>query len=87
MAELNRERVEDLTTRIMRVIVDSYGERPRSRDRVYEVLNALGFAVSVVMVGTGSPDGLTDSRKFFDQALEMSLTQNLDFTRSHRIFS
>ena len=48
---LDRVRIEELSIEVMRPIQRNYRIGPMSRDRVYEALNALAFAVASVVEG------------------------------------
>jgi hypothetical protein len=48
---LDRDRIEELSVEVMRPIQRNYRIGPMSRDRVYEALNALAFAVASVVEG------------------------------------
>jgi hypothetical protein len=61
----DEERVKELAKAIMLPIRDNYRRGPIHRDRVYEALNALAFAVALVLEGTNDPL----AKEFFDAAL------------------
>ena len=74
---LDRARVQRLAAEIMRPIAEHYRDGPAARDKVFEVLNALGFATAVVISGTGDRSARRQTREFFDQALEQGMREAL----------
>jgi hypothetical protein len=69
---LDRDRIEELSVEVMRPIQRNYRIGPISRDRVYEALNALAFAVATVVQGAeGKANG--EARDFFNRALNMQM--------------
>jgi len=52
---LDRDEVTNLNIDILKAIRRHYDRRPRSRDTVFEALNALAIAASTVCSGTEDP--------------------------------
>jgi hypothetical protein len=67
LAELDRDRIEEITTSILLVIRENYVRGPTSRDRCFEALNALAASAALVIEGSDGPGG--EAQKFFEQAL------------------
>jgi hypothetical protein len=59
------ERVKKLAMEILLPIRENYRRGPTSRDRVYEALNALAFALAQTLEGADDPH----AKEFFDAAL------------------
>jgi hypothetical protein len=59
------ERVEKLATDILLPIRENYRRGPIHRDRVYEALNALAFALALTLEAVDDPH----AKEFFDAAL------------------
>lgn len=70
---LDRQRVEEVCTEILRVIQANYLRGPISRDRVLEALNALAIATAFVIKGADDANG--EARRFFAKALEQQLRE------------
>jgi hypothetical protein len=66
---LDPERVSEILRPIMEAVRTNYLHGPISRDRVFESLNALAMAVSLIVEGCDDPDAL----KFFSDALNCNL--------------
>jgi hypothetical protein len=66
--ELDRARIEQITTSILLVIRDNYVRGPESRERCFEALNALAASAALVIEGSDGPGG--KAQKFFEQALQ-----------------
>jgi hypothetical protein len=66
--DLDRERIEALAETLLMAIHGNFLRGPVGRDRVYESLNALAFAVAVVVRGSDKDEAL----EWFSQALNMS---------------
>jgi hypothetical protein len=59
------ERVQKLAMDIVQAIRENYRRGPMHKDRVYEALNALAFAVALVLQAVHDPE----AKEFFDAAL------------------
>jgi hypothetical protein len=59
------ERVQKLAVDIVQAIRENYRRGPMHKDRVYEALNALAFAVALVLQGAND----AKAKEFFDAAL------------------
>jgi hypothetical protein len=68
---LDEKRIEALANTFLIAIHENFRRGPTSRDRVYESLNALAFAVAVVVRGSDKDEAL----EWFSQALNMSLKE------------
>lgn len=68
--ELDRDRIERLTGKILLAVRENYIQGPISRDRVYEALNALAFSAAWVVRGAHDPEAL----EFFSNAFNVNLT-------------
>jgi hypothetical protein len=69
---LDRDRIEVLSVALLEHIRANYKAGPISRDRVYEALNALAFAVATVLQGAeGKANG--EAHDFFNKALNMQM--------------
>jgi hypothetical protein len=68
---LDHERIEALAETLLMAIHGNFLRGPISRDRVYESLNALAFAVAVVVRGSDKEEAL----EWFSEALNMSLKE------------
>lgn len=68
---LDRDRIEKLAQEILLPIRANYLAGPQDRDRVYEALNALAFALALVIAGTGDETG--EAKEFFEKALRISM--------------
>jgi hypothetical protein len=64
---LDRQRIEALSIAVLKPIQANYHRGPVSRDRVYEALNALAFAVATVVQGA-QPN---EAHDFFMRAYAM----------------
>jgi hypothetical protein len=71
--EPNPERIEHLLRELLLAIKDHYRSGDVSRSQVFEVLNALALAASVVVQGAGGKDGL--AAKFFSEAFRIALIE------------
>lgn len=69
---LDEDRIGKLAIDILLPIRANYLAGPRSRDRVFEALNALAFAAANVLAGTSDPTG--EPKVFFLNALEINLS-------------
>lgn len=49
--QLDRERIAQLSIRIMQAVRNNYVRGPQSRDRVFEALNALAIVTCTVIKG------------------------------------
>jgi hypothetical protein len=67
LPELDRARIEEITKGILLVIRDNYLRGPESRERCFEVLNALAASAALMIEGADGPGG--KAQKFFEQAL------------------
>jgi hypothetical protein len=70
--ELDQERVEAVTAKVLAAIKENLQRGPQSRERALEVLNALAGSAAVVILGCDGPHG--EAEEFFQKALR----QNLD---------
>jgi len=66
---LDQERIEELAKQVLILIRENYQRGPISRDRVYEVLNALAFCTAVTVRGTDPDEALN----WFSDALNTCL--------------
>lgn len=71
--ELDRERIEQITTSILLVIKENYLRGPTSRDRAFEALNALAASAALVIHGCDGLGG--EAQEFFDKALQQHLRE------------
>jgi hypothetical protein len=69
--ELDRERIEGVLEPILIAIRDNYQRGPVSRDRCFEVLNALAAATAIVIARSDGPGG--EAEQFFHKALAQQL--------------
>jgi hypothetical protein len=69
--QLGRERIERLAADILLSIRTNYLAGPTSRDRVFESLNALAFATTIVIASTEDDSG--EAARFFHLALDNQL--------------
>jgi hypothetical protein len=76
MKELDRSQVEELTRALMEQIRNYYLSRPLSRERVFEVMNALAVCVGLVIQGSDGING--EAHRFFTNTLEMQLADLAD---------
>jgi hypothetical protein len=70
---IDAETVERLTRGFARVIKQHYLAGPSSRDRVYEILNALAAMTSLVVIGAGAE--ANQAREWFLLALRQHLAE------------
>jgi hypothetical protein len=71
--KLRVKETEKLLLGFMNLIREHYSQGPRSRVRVFEVLNALAYATATVLGGTADQDGTPFSPRaegFFAVALQ-----------------
>lgn len=71
-APVDEARVRLLTDAIFAGIARPYQEAPTSRDRVYELLNALAVVSAAIIRETGD----AETRTFFEAALKLQLALN-----------
>jgi hypothetical protein len=71
---LERECVEALFGDILILMRTHYKHGPISRDRVFEILNALAAAAALAIQGSDGPGG--EAHAFFMRALEQQLAQD-----------
>jgi hypothetical protein len=64
--------VRALSQGMLEQLNDHLREEPPNRDRVFEALNALAFAVAYVVVGTGEP---VEAGAWFRGALDASIEE------------
>lgn len=68
--QLDRERIAQLSIRIMQAVRNNYIRGPQSRDRVFEALNALVIVTCTVIKGC---DEDTKAVWFFQQAMTQQM--------------
>jgi hypothetical protein len=68
---LDEKRIEALAEELLMAIRKNYLRGPVSRDRVYESLNALAFAVALVVRGADKDEAL----EWFSKALNTCLKE------------
>ncbi len=66
------DRLAAMVTPIMGAVRANYTE-PKSRDRVYEALNALAMVTATVIVGCGDRDARRQAAAWFDKALTANI--------------
>lgn len=66
----NQERVEQLASALMKVLVPTLAQYPPSRDHVLVALNALAFATATILAGVDR-----NGRRFFEKALADNIAE------------
>lgn len=75
---LDIDRIERLFRELLRLVVAHYQAGPTSRDRVYEVLNAIAALTAITAAGTGD---IPSALGFF----EVALNQHIPEAAAHAI--
>jgi hypothetical protein len=70
-ADLDRERVSELTSNLMHAIKTNYARGPMAKERALEALNALASASAIVVSACDGMGGVAE--KFLYRALTMNL--------------
>jgi hypothetical protein len=73
---IREKAVTDLAIALMLQVRTHYQLGPTNRDRVYEVLNALGVVTATVL--QGADGAAADAERFFQQALRQQLAGLVD---------
>lgn len=81
--ELDRARVEALTAALSKVLRRHLRPGPPSRVKVYEALNALSWAVSLLIVGAGGDR--TQMRQWFHDAVDQNIESVRRYTPSENL--
>ena len=72
-APIDQDKMEKLAFRLMGVLRDHYREEMISRDRVYEIMNALAFVLAVVILPAGDENDKTQALDWFLEAFELNM--------------
>jgi hypothetical protein len=68
-------RIERLTQAVLQPLVANYKEGPKSADRIYEMLNALGVGLAIVLAGLDDAADRAKARRFFNHAVRANLEE------------